>query len=72
MNRQDSRLQFDPKRSNLRSYAHGQLRLEQAKFGEWMVDNKSYVNFNGLASGDAGDRLIVESMTFATTSVSLT
>jgi hypothetical protein len=31
MNRQDGHLQFDPKRSNLRSYAHGQLGLEQAK-----------------------------------------
>jgi hypothetical protein len=31
MNRQDGHLQFDPKRSNLRSYAHGQLRLQQAK-----------------------------------------
>jgi hypothetical protein len=31
MNRQDGHLQFDPKRNNLRSYAHGQLRLEQAK-----------------------------------------
>jgi hypothetical protein len=30
-NRQDGHLQFDPKRSNLRSYAHDQLRLEQAK-----------------------------------------
>jgi hypothetical protein len=30
MHRQDH-LQFDPKQSNLRSYAHGQLRLEQAK-----------------------------------------
>jgi hypothetical protein len=27
--RQDGHLQFDPKRSNLRSYAHDQLRLEQ-------------------------------------------
>jgi hypothetical protein len=31
MNRQDGHLQFDPKKSNLRSYAHGQLHLEQAK-----------------------------------------
>jgi hypothetical protein len=31
MKRQDDHLQLDPKRSNLRSYAHGQLRLEQAK-----------------------------------------
>jgi hypothetical protein len=31
MNRQDEHLQFDPERSNLRSYAHDQLRLEQAK-----------------------------------------
>jgi hypothetical protein len=31
MNRQDGHLQFDRKRSNLRSHAHGQLRLEQAK-----------------------------------------
>jgi hypothetical protein len=31
MNLQDGPLQFDPKRSNLRSYAHNQLRLEQAK-----------------------------------------
>jgi hypothetical protein len=31
MNRQDGHLQFDPKRSNIRSYAHDQLRLEQAK-----------------------------------------
>jgi hypothetical protein len=31
MNRQDGHLQLYPKRSNLRSYAHGQLRLEQAK-----------------------------------------
>jgi hypothetical protein len=31
MNRQDGHLQFDPKRSNLKSYAHDQLRLEQAK-----------------------------------------
>jgi hypothetical protein len=27
----DGHLQFDPKWNNLRSYAHGQLRLEQAK-----------------------------------------
>jgi hypothetical protein len=31
MNRQDGHLQFDPERNNLKSYAHGQLRLEQAK-----------------------------------------
>jgi hypothetical protein len=31
MNRQDGHRQFEPKRSSLRSYAHGQLRLEQAK-----------------------------------------
>jgi hypothetical protein len=31
MNRQEGPLQFEPKRRNLRSYAHGQLRLEQAK-----------------------------------------
>jgi hypothetical protein len=31
MNRQDGHLQLDPKQSNLRSYAHDQLRLEQAK-----------------------------------------
>jgi hypothetical protein len=31
LNRQDGHLQIDPKRNNLRSYAHGQLRLEQAK-----------------------------------------
>jgi hypothetical protein len=31
MNRQDGHLQFDPKRNTLRSDAHGQLRLEQAK-----------------------------------------
>jgi hypothetical protein len=33
MNRQDGHLQFDPERSNLRSYAHSQLRREQAKRG---------------------------------------
>jgi hypothetical protein len=33
MNRQDGHLQFEPKRNNLRSYTHGQLRLEQAKLG---------------------------------------
>jgi hypothetical protein len=31
MNQQDGRFQFDPKWSNLRYYAHDQLRLEQAK-----------------------------------------
>jgi hypothetical protein len=33
MNRQDGRLQFEPKRNDLGSYAHRQLRLEveQAK-----------------------------------------
>jgi hypothetical protein len=31
MNQQDGHLQFDPKRNNLRSYAHRLLRLEQAK-----------------------------------------
>jgi hypothetical protein len=31
MNRQDGHLQIDPVQSNLRSYAHGHLRLEQAK-----------------------------------------
>jgi hypothetical protein len=31
MNRQDGHLQFDPKGNNLSSYAHGQLRVEQAK-----------------------------------------
>jgi hypothetical protein len=31
MNRQDGHLQFEPKRRYLRSYAHGRLRLEQAK-----------------------------------------
>jgi hypothetical protein len=31
MNRQDGHLLFDPKRSSLRSYAYGQLRLQQAK-----------------------------------------
>jgi hypothetical protein len=31
VNRQDGHLQFDPKWNNLSSYAHGQLRLEQAK-----------------------------------------
>jgi hypothetical protein len=31
MNRQDSHLQFNPKRNNLTSYAHCQLCLEQAK-----------------------------------------
>jgi hypothetical protein len=31
MNQQDGHLQFDLKRNNLRSYAHGQLRLVQAK-----------------------------------------
>jgi hypothetical protein len=29
MNSQDGQLQFDPKRNNLRSYTHGQLRLQQ-------------------------------------------
>jgi hypothetical protein len=31
MNRQDAPIQFEPKRNNLRSYVHGQFRLEQAK-----------------------------------------
>jgi hypothetical protein len=31
VNRQDGHLQFDPKLNNLRSYAYGQLCLEQAK-----------------------------------------
>jgi hypothetical protein len=31
MNQQDGHFQFDPERSNLISYAHDQLRLEQAK-----------------------------------------
>jgi hypothetical protein len=31
MNRQEGHLQLDPKRRNLRYYAHGQFRLEQAK-----------------------------------------
>jgi hypothetical protein len=31
MNQQDGHLQFDPKWNSLSSYAHGQLRLEQAK-----------------------------------------
>jgi hypothetical protein len=31
MNRQDGYLQFDLKGNKLSSYAHGQLRLEQAK-----------------------------------------
>jgi hypothetical protein len=31
MNRQDGRLQFEPERNNLSSYAHCQLRLEQVK-----------------------------------------
>jgi hypothetical protein len=31
MKRQDGHLQFDPKGNNLSSYAHGQLRVEQAK-----------------------------------------
>jgi hypothetical protein len=31
LNQQDGHLQFEPKWNKLRSYAHGQLRLEQAK-----------------------------------------
>jgi hypothetical protein len=31
VNRQDGHRQFDPKQNTLRCYAHGQLRLEQAK-----------------------------------------
>jgi hypothetical protein len=31
MNQQDGHLQFEPKRNTFRSYAHGQLRLEQPK-----------------------------------------
>jgi hypothetical protein len=31
LNQQDGHLQLDPKENNLSSYAHGQLRLEQAK-----------------------------------------
>jgi hypothetical protein len=62
MIRQDGHLQFDPTWTNLRSYAHGQLRLEQGKVAinclggslqEWM-ENKSPVNFHGFGSGDAG------------------
>jgi hypothetical protein len=53
MNRQDGPLQFDPKWNNLSSYAHGQLRLEQAKLAiggslqEWMEIKRS-VNFHGF------------------------
>jgi hypothetical protein len=31
MHRLDGHLQFDPKRNNLRSYAHGQLRLDDGQ-----------------------------------------
>jgi hypothetical protein len=61
MNRQDGHLQFDPKRSNLRSYAHGQLRLEQSKLAialggrlQERVENKRSVNFHRFGLGDAG------------------
>jgi hypothetical protein len=48
MKRQDGHLQFDPKRNNLRSYAHGGGSLQ-----EWM-ENKRSVDFHGFGSGDAG------------------
>jgi hypothetical protein len=79
MNRQDGHLQFEPKRNNLRSYAHGQLRLEQAKLAiAWGVVSRNewktqvLLISTGLARVMQGVRLIVESMTFATTLVSLT
>jgi hypothetical protein len=40
--------------------------IDWGSLKDWM-ENKSYVNFHGFGSGDAG----VESMTFATTLVSL-
>jgi hypothetical protein len=44
MNRQDGHLQLYPRRSNLRSYAHGQLHLEQAKLAiAWIGGNKRSV-----------------------------
>jgi hypothetical protein len=70
MNRQDGHLQFDTKRNNLRSYAHGQLCHEQCSGGslkEWMK-NKSSTSF---ARAMQGFRLTVESMTFTTTLVLL-
>jgi hypothetical protein len=42
MNRQDGHLQFDPKRNNLRSYAHGQLHLDQAKGANALVSRNGW------------------------------
>jgi hypothetical protein len=80
MNRQDGRPQFEPKRNNLSSYAHCQLRLEQAKLAiAWGVGSRNgwktqvLFNFNEFGPWAMQEvRLIVESMTFATTLVSLT
>jgi hypothetical protein len=61
MNRQDDHLQFDTKRNNLRSYARGQLRLEQAKLAITYGSSpgmdekkKRSVNFHRFGLGDAG------------------
>jgi hypothetical protein len=79
MNRQDGHRQFDPKRSNLRSYAHDQLRLAQAKLAIALgVVSRNGWKTNvllistGLAWAMHRVRLIVEAVTFATTLVSLT
>jgi hypothetical protein len=72
MSRQDGRLQFDPKRNNLRCYAHGQLRLEQVKVAitwEGVVSRNGWKTrvlliSTGLTRAMQGLRLIVESMTF--------
>jgi hypothetical protein len=77
MNRQDGHLQIDPKRNNFRCYSHGQLRLEQAKVAiAWGVSRNGWKRrvllvSTGLARAMQGVWLIVESMGFATTLVSL-
>jgi hypothetical protein len=71
--------QFEPERNNLRSYTHGQLRLEQAKLATaWGVVSRNgwktqvLLISTGLARAMQGVRLIVQSMTFATMLVSPT
>jgi hypothetical protein len=70
MNRQDGHLQFDPKRSNLRSYAHDQFAKGVVSRNGWKT-NVLLIS-TGLVWAMQGVRLIVESVTFATTLVSLT
>jgi hypothetical protein len=59
MNRQDGPLQFDPERNNLRSYTHGQFRLEQAIVAiggilqEWMETRVLLISM-GLARAMQG------------------